>query len=233
MEHSDRHINFPIVAPSLLAADFGKLIQEVEMLNQSRADWIHIDVMDGHFVPNIAMGFPVMSVLKKYAKKPLDVHLMIEQPEKYLERFKDQGADRIIVHQEACVHLDRTLRRIKEMELGTGVAINPGTPISLLEDVLYLVDQVCLMSVNPGFGGQSFIHQSIDKVKKLKETITHKGLSVLIQVDGGVDDSNLLLLLAAGVDIIVAGSYIFEAENPSQVIHTIKELNTRSGMKMI
>jgi len=225
--------NTPLVAPSLLAADFSRLELEIEMLNNSDADWIHIDVMDGHFVPNIAIGFPVLEVLKKYATKPLDVHLMIEKPERYIRRFKDHGANRLIIHQEACLHLDRTLGEIRKMNLGVGVAINPSTPVSMLEDVLHLVDQVCIMSVNPGFGGQRFIPHSLKKISVLKEMILQQSLSVRIQIDGGVDKDNIAQLKAAGVDIFVAGSYIFEADDPAAVIRSIKEMNTRSGMKWI
>ncbi len=203
------------------------------MLNDSEADWIHIDVMDGHFVPNIAMGFPTMEVLKKYAKKPLDVHLMIEKPEKYIKRFREHGANRLIIHQEACLHLDRTLREIRKMDLGVGVAINPSTPVNMLEDVLYLVDQICVMSVNPGFGGQHFIPHILKKIRALKEMILQQSLPILIQIDGGVDKDNIPQLKAAGVDIFVAGSYIFEANDPAAVIKSIKEMNTRSGMKWI
>jgi len=223
----------PIVAPSILAADFSSLGEIVHLLNESDADWIHVDVMDGHFVPNISFGFPILETLAKHANKPLDVHLMIQNPEKYLYRFKEAGAHRLIVHQEACLHLDSCLRSIRELDLQVGVAINPGTPIAMLEDVLHLVDQVCLMSVNPGFGGQTFIPNSLKKVRRLKEMILTTSQPAMIQIDGGVDEQNMSSLLQAGVDIIVAGSYIFEDEDPQRVISTIKHNKTRSDSKWV
>lgn len=212
----------PIIAPSFLAADFTNIQSEVEMLNQSNADWIHLDIMDGRFVPNISFGFPVLKAIQKHAKKPLDIHLMIVEPEKYLVQFQEVGADIISVHYEACPHLHRTLQEIKQLDCQTGVAINPHTPIHLLEDILELTDLVCMMSVNPGFGGQKFIEHTYQKVEKLKKLIEKQRLNTLIEIDGGVNADNAPQLLDAGADVLVAGSFVFRSENPLETISKLK-----------
>lgn len=210
-----------LIAPSVLAADFANIQRDFEMINQSDADWFHIDIMDGVFVPNISFGMPVMAAMKKHAKKPLDVHLMIVNPDQYISTFKQIGADILTVHYEACTHLHRTLQAIKAEGMKAGVALNPHTPIHLLEDIINDIDLVCIMSVNPGFGGQSFIENTYDKVKALKALITKKGASTLIEIDGGVNNKNAKALIDAGADVLVAGSFVFKADDP---VTTIKEL---------
>jgi len=210
-----------LIAPSVLAADFANIQRDVEMINESEADWFHIDIMDGVFVPNISFGMPVMAAMKKYTKKPMDVHLMIVNPDQYISTFKKVGADILTVHYEACTHLHRTLQAIKAEGMKAGVALNPHTPVHLLEDVIQDIDLVCIMSVNPGFGGQSFIENTYDKVKQLKSLITKKGASTLIEIDGGVNIYNAKALIDAGADVLVAGSFVFKSDNPKA---TIKEL---------
>jgi ribulose-phosphate 3-epimerase len=214
----------PIIAPSVLAADFANLQHEIEMINQSQADWIHIDIMDGVFVPNISFGIPVTEAIKRYAKKPMDVHLMIVQPERYVEAFQKAGAEIISVHVEVCPHLHRNLQQIKALGCKAGVAINPHTSVSELEEVINDIDVVCMMSVNPGFGGQKFIENTYQKVKRLRELIQSKGANTLIEIDGGVNIQNAKLLLDAGADILVAGNFVFGASNPIEVIKQLKSL---------
>ncbi len=214
------------IAPSLLAADFNHLADAIRLVNESGADWFHLDVMDGIFVPNISFGFPIIRAVKEIAQKPLDVHLMIEKPERFLEAFVDVGADVLTVHYEASTHLHRTLEAIKGMGIKAGVAINPHTNVLLLEDILELVDLVCVMSVNPGFGGQRFIYQSLPKIKKLKEMAIHQNVHPLIEVDGGVGLQNAESILQAGADVLVAGSSIFKAENPEQAIADMKDIGS-------
>lgn len=213
----------PIIAPSLLAADFANLQRDCEMINQSESDWFHIDVMDGVFVPNISFGMPVIEAINRHAKKTLDVHLMIVQPERYISDFKKIGADILTVHYEASTHLHRTLQAIKNEGMKAGVAINPHTPVSLLKDVIQDIDLVCMMSVNPGFGGQKFIEKTYDKVKELKQIITDAGASTLIEIDGGVTSANASQLVEAGADVLVAGSFVFKSENPIATIADLKK----------
>ena len=216
-------MNFPLVAPSVLAADFANLQREVEMLNESEADWIHVDIMDGLFVPNISFGPLVCEAVNRHAQKPLDVHLMIEKPERYLAAFKKAGAAVISVHYEACTHLHRTLQEIKVLGCKAGVAINPHTSVQLLEDSIMDIDVVCMMSVNPGFGGQSFISHTYQKVKDMKAIINSRGVNTRIEVDGGVNADNAPELVQAGADVLVAGSFVFRADDPKRVIARLKK----------
>lgn len=217
-------MNSPIVAPSILAADFANLEREVKMINDSQADWIHIDVMDGVFVPNISMGLPVVEAIKRHARKPMDVHLMIVEPERFVEAFHKAGAEVISVHVEACNHLHRNLQQIRGLGCKAGVAINPHTSISELENVIQDIDLVCLMSVNPGFGGQKFIENTYQKVRQLKSLITKAGSSTLIEIDGGVNLQNAKPLMEAGADVLVAGNFVFSSQNPTSVITQLKSL---------
>jgi len=213
-----------ILAPSLLAADFGNLQQAIEMVNASEADWFHIDIMDGVFVPNISYGMPVLSVIQKHATKPLDVHLMIVDPSRYISTFAKLGSDILTVHYEACTHLHRTLQAIKAEGMKAGVALNPHTPVALLEDIIQEVDVLLLMSVNPGFGGQSFIENTYKKVRQAKTLIEQSGASTLIEIDGGVSLKNAKALVEAGADALVAGSFVFNAANPTQTIADLKHI---------
>ncbi len=213
-----------LIAPSVLAADFTNLAKDLEMVSNSEADWLHVDIMDGRFVPNISFGMNIVKAMKSVCTKPLDVHLMIVEPEKYIEEFREAGADVITVHYEACPHLHRTIQQIKATGAKAGVALNPHTPVSLLEDVLEDLDMVCIMSVNPGYGGQKFIYQTIPKVKKLAEMIMERNLKTIIEIDGGVGLQNAEALLKAGARVLVAGSAVFKAENPSDVISRMKRI---------
>ncbi|MBL0300294.1 MAG: ribulose-phosphate 3-epimerase [Cytophagaceae bacterium] len=214
----------PIIAPSILASDFANLQKEAEMINQSAADWFHIDVMDGVFVPNISFGIPVTEAIKKHANKPLDVHLMIVNPEKYIEDFAKAGADLITVHWEACPHIHRTLAQIKEAGCKAGVVLNPATPVSVLQDIISDCDMVLLMSVNPGFGGQKFIENTYQKVKELKKLILQKKAETIIEIDGGVNLETGAKLVEAGADALVAGSFVFNHQNPMEIISKLKSL---------
>lgn len=213
-----------LIAPSLLAADFMNLGQEVEMINKSEADWLHLDIMDGVFVPNISFGFPVLNALKPVCQKPMDVHLMIVEPQKFIHEVAATGAYMMNVHYEACTHLHRTVGAIKEAGMKAGVTLNPHTPICLLEDILQDVDMVLLMSVNPGFGGQKFIEHSVDKTARLKEMILRKNLSTLIEVDGGVNMETGKRLVEVGADVLVAGSFVFKSPDPIRTIRELKDL---------
>ena len=213
-----------LIAPSMLASDFGKLEEEILMVNNSKADWFHIDVMDGVFVPNISFGTPILNVLKKCAKKPLDVHLMIVNPDNYLEKFAELGSSVLTVHVEACTHLHRTVQKIKSLKMKAGVAINPHTPISSLESIVNEIDLVCIMSVNPGFGGQSFIENTYQKVDDLKSLINKKNSKALIEIDGGVTSENAKKLVEKGADVLVAGSFVFKSDNPTETISALSNL---------
>jgi len=214
----------PIISPSMLSCDFANIQRDVEMINRSQADWFHIDVMDGVFVPNISFGLPVLAAMKRHATKPMDVHLMIQNPDLYIQDFKDAGADMLTVHYEACTHLHRTIQVIKQEGMKAGVALNPHTSIELLEDVIEELDLVLIMSVNPGFGGQKFIKNALYKVEQLKHLINRRGSQALIEVDGGVNLETGAELLKAGADALVAGSFVFNSANPEQTIADLKTL---------
>jgi ribulose-phosphate 3-epimerase len=213
-----------LLAPSILSADFANLQRDVEMINGSKADWFHVDIMDGKFVPNISFGFPVIKAIKKHAKKPLDVHLMIVDPDRYLQAFKEAGADILTVHIEACPHLHRTIQAIKALGMQAGVALNPHTPANLLSEIIADIDLVCVMSVNPGFGGQKFIPGIYPKVRQLKEMIAASKSSAKIEIDGGVSLDNATALLQAGADVLVAGNTVFSAKDPVQMIADLKKI---------
>jgi ribulose-phosphate 3-epimerase len=212
-----------IVAPSILSADFANIQRDVEMINNSEADWFHVDIMDGVFVPNISFGFPVVKAIKKHATKPLDVHLMIVNPDQYIQTFADAGADTLTVHLEACTHLHRTIQAIKQAGMRAGVALNPHTPVHLLDDIVSDIDLVCMMSVNPGFGGQSFIDNTYQKVEALDWMRKEKGTDLLIEIDGGVTLSNYSKLLSVGANVLVAGNTVFGSDNPVQTIAALKK----------
>ena len=213
-----------LIAPSILAADFANIQRDIEMINNSEADWFHIDIMDGVFVPNISYGMPVLEAISKHAKKTIDVHLMIVDPDRYIKTFAQLGSNILTVHYEACTHLHRTLQAIKAEGMKAGVALNPHTTIDLLEDVIQDIDLVCLMSVNPGFGGQSFIENTYSKIEKLKALIIRKNASTLIEIDGGVTDKNASKLVNAGADVLVAGSFVFGAQDPVATIADLKQI---------
>jgi ribulose-phosphate 3-epimerase len=211
-----------LIAPSILSADFANIQRDVEMINNSAADWFHVDIMDGVFVPNLSFGFPVIKAIKKHAKKPLDVHLMIVDPDRYTQVFKDAGADILTVHYEACPHLHRSIQNIKNCGMKAGVAINPHTSVNVLEDIIADIDLVCMMSVNPGFGGQKFIENTYHKITQLKAIIKNRKSSAKIEIDGGVDLNNYKKLLQAGADVLVAGNTVFSSPNPSETIKQLK-----------
>jgi ribulose-phosphate 3-epimerase len=213
-----------LVSPSLLAADFGNLKKDVLMINRSEADWLHLDIMDGVFVPNISFGFPVIEHVRKIAKKPLDVHLMIVDPDRYLVRFRDAGANILTVQYETCMHLQRTVTEIRNLGMRVGVALNPHTPVSLLQNILPYIDMVLIMTVNPGFGGQSFIMESFNKISELHNIIQSGGYNVLIEVDGGIDTENAAKLIKSGVNVLVAGSSVFSSDDPVDTIRKLKRL---------
>ncbi|PJR03695.1 ribulose-phosphate 3-epimerase [Avrilella dinanensis] len=213
-----------LIAPSVLSADFANLRPDIEMINESQADWFHIDIMDGVFVPNISFGMPVLKAITQYAKKTIDVHLMIVEPDRYITTFKSLGADILTVHYEACTHLHRTLQAIKAEGMKAGIAINPHTNVALLEDVINDTDLVCMMSVNPGFGGQKFIENTYKKITQLKAIIERNNASTLIEIDGGVTDQNARKLVEAGADVLVAGSFVFSSDNPAATIANLKEI---------
>ena len=214
-----------LVSPSLLAADFGNLEKDIAMVNGSLADWLHMDIMDGVFVPNISFGFPVIENVKKICKKPLDVHLMIIDPDRFLTRFRDAGANILTVQYEACVHLQRTVTEIHSLDMKAGVAVNPHTPVSLLKNTLPYIDMVLIMTVNPGFGGQSFISESYNKIRELREMIDSGGYDVMIEVDGGIDTENASMLIESGVNVLVAGNSVFNSDNPAETIRKLKQLD--------
>ena len=215
-----------LIAPSVLAADFANLQRDIEMINSSEADWFHIDIMDGVFVPNISFGMPVLEAISKHAKKTIDVHLMIVDPDRYIKTFATLGSNILTVHYEACTHLHRTLQAIKAEGMKAGVALNPHTNISLLEDVIKDIDMVCIMSVNPGFGGQSFIENTYKKIKDLKKMIVRNNASTIIEIDGGVTNKNAVALVEAGADVLVAGNYVFKAEDPIATISDLKKITS-------
>lgn len=213
-----------LVAPSILAGDFAYLARDVEMCNAAGADWLHVDVMDGMYVPNISFGLPVVAAMKRHAKMPLDVHLMIDKPERYLRQFREAGADVITIHVEACVHIHAAIHEIKKLGAKAGIAVNPGTPLSFLHPLIQYIDVICLMSVNPGFGGQDFIEGSVDKLRNLKKLLSAHKNKVLIEIDGGVKLNNAQTVLDAGADVLISGSGIFQHANPAEAIQTLKQL---------